>query len=448
MLELEGTMLGHYRLQRRLNRGGMSEVYLATDEHSQQDVAVKLVDSSDVEYSERFQREVKTISALAHSHILPVLDYGQQGSCHYLVMPYIKQGTLRDRLANGPLRLQEASIILEQVANALQFAHDRGIIHRDIKPSNLLLQSEQYIYLADFGLAKTIGVEDHNDITQSGCIMGTPEYMAPELVDQPASVSSDIYALGVLLYEMLTGRVPFKGATPIATCWKHLGEQPIRPSMLNPVISHPLEEVILCALEKKPRRRFKSVQAFVQAYKSSLQATEEPETIVAVAQLLKTNFYQAMPVQPAILRRTYRIAGTPKMVVALIVLVLLFTLSLSLGFLTASNDSRLQASTTLGAIVPFSAGNDMRQKRVIPRLPTTPKNPLVTNSSSDTQNSPHNNDSGRRHGKGNRSEQSNSYGYGHGPGNGNGYEHGHGRGHGPGNGDGHGHDNNDTQLSD
>lgn len=430
MSELEGTMLGHYYLQRRLKRGGMSEVYLATDERSQQDVAVKLVDSSSVEYSERFQREVKTISALAHSHILPALDYGQHGSWHYLVMPYIKQGTLRDRLANGPLSLPEASIILEQVANALQFAHDRGIIHRDIKPSNILLQSERYIYLADFGLAKTIGAEDHNDITQSGCIMGTPEYMAPELVDQPASVSSDIYALGVLLYEMLTGRVPFKGATPIATCWKHLGEQPVRPSMLNPGISHPVEEMILCALEKEPRRRFKSVRAFVQAYKSSLQATEQPETIVAPAQLLKTN--SSMPVQPAILRRTYRIAGPPKMVVALTVLVLLFTFSLSLGFLTASNDSRLQTSTTLGAIVPFSAGKDMQQKLVIPTLPTTSQNPSVTNSFSDTQSSPHGNGNRCRHGDEN------------------GRRHWHNKGGrcGHGNGGRREHDNSETQLSD
>jgi len=177
----------------------MSEVYLATDQRSQQEVAIKLVNSGHMEYSERFQREVKTISALAHRHILPALDHGQHGSWHYLVMPYVKQGTLRERLAKSPLTLEEAGEVLEQVVDALQFAHDQGIIHRDIKPSNILLQDEHHAYLADFGLAKTLWAEGENEITQTGYVIGTPEYMAPELVEQPANTSSDIYALGILL---------------------------------------------------------------------------------------------------------------------------------------------------------------------------------------------------------------------------------------------------------
>src|SRR5881275_1656813 len=145
-------------------------------------------------------------------------------------MPYIERGTLRERLAKGPLNQQEAGNILAQVASAVQFAHDHGILHRDIKPSNILLKDKQHAYLADFGLAK--GVEEVSDLTLTGCLIGTPEYMAPELADGPAITSSDIYALGIVLYQMLTGSLPFKGSTPIVIYCKHIQERPLPPSLL------------------------------------------------------------------------------------------------------------------------------------------------------------------------------------------------------------------------
>ncbi|MDQ6660044.1 MAG: serine/threonine protein kinase, partial [Chloroflexota bacterium] len=153
---LTGTTLGHYRLLERIGQGGMSEVYLAYDEQRKRKVALKVVSGSHTDYIERFRREAEAIASLNHDHILPAFDYGEQEPWHYLVMPYIEYGTLRDLLLSGSLSLQHADDLFQQIASALQCAHDQGIIHRDIKPSNILLESENYTYLADFGLAKSL----------------------------------------------------------------------------------------------------------------------------------------------------------------------------------------------------------------------------------------------------------------------------------------------------
>ena len=156
MLEFEGTTLGNYQLQHRLARGGMSEVYLAYDERTRGTVAIKVVHRSDPVCMKRFQCEVKALSMLTHKHILPTLDYGEHGSWCYFVMPYIEEGSLRERLNNGPLTQEEAGTILEQVASALQYLHDHGILHRDIKPANIFITSRGHAKVLDFGLAKKI----------------------------------------------------------------------------------------------------------------------------------------------------------------------------------------------------------------------------------------------------------------------------------------------------
>ncbi len=385
MLDLEGTTLSHYHLQHSLGRGGMSEVYLATDQRSQQEVAIKLVNSGHMEYSERFQREVKTISALAHRHILPALDHGQHGSWHYLVMPYVKQGTLRERLAKSPLTLEEAGEVLEQVVDALQFAHDHGIIHRDIKPSNILMQDEHHAYLADFGLAKTLWAEGENEITQTGYVIGTPEYMAPELVEQPANTSSDIYALGILLYEMLTGRTPFKGSTPIATCWKQLREQPTSPSILNPAIPRPVERVILHALEKDPRWRFPSAHALLQSYKRSLRAAEQPETILV--SLAASDQLDIPPLHAVTPQRANGIFNSRKLIAVPAILLLLLSLSLSLGFYAASITAQ-KTPAAWSASVPLLGEKDIQRKQ---------QSSPGGNSSSNTQNHASGHGGGHRH---------------------------------------------------
>src|SRR5579863_1141620 len=272
MPSLEGTSLGRYRLLRRLGRGGMSEVYLAHDELMNREVAVKVVSSTHTDYIERFQREAESIGRLHHDHILPAYDFGEQPPWHYLVMPYIPYCTLQDVLEKGPLSLEYAGELLQQIASGLQFAHDEGVIHRDIKPSNILLRDDHYTYLADFGLAKAI--DDRGKVTQTGVLLGTPEYMAPELADGPATESSDNYALGILLYQMVTGKMPFTGDSPLAVYLKQMREQPIPPSRINPKIPHAVDLVIMRALEKDPRRRYPSAMALAQAYLRALEMTD------------------------------------------------------------------------------------------------------------------------------------------------------------------------------
>lgn len=270
---LEGISLGRYRLTQRLGRGGMAEVYLATDERMQREVAIKIVSSSHAEFAERFSREAQAMGQLHHEHLLSAYDYGEQEPWHYLVMPYIAHGTLNDLLKAGPLGLEHAGELLQQVASALQYAHQRGLIHRDIKPSNILLRDDHYAYLADFGLARAL--EGGGDLTQTGMLLGTPEYMAPELAEGRAGKSSDIYALAIVLYQMISGRVPFRGDTAISTFWKHIREAPRSPSQLNTLVPAGLDRVLLRALDKDPQKRYPTASALSQAYQDALHALEQ-----------------------------------------------------------------------------------------------------------------------------------------------------------------------------
>ncbi len=235
MQELVIDIIGHYRPQRLLARGGMAEVYLAQDIQTGKQVAMKLVHSSAVEYSERFRIEAETLAKLSYEHILPVIEYGEYEFWYYLVTPYIPGGTLNQRLKKGPLSCEHAGKLLDQLAEALQFAHEQGLVHRDIKASNVLMRDEHFIYLADFGLVKN--VDQIEGLTTSGYVLGTPEYMAPELAYEKATPLSDLYALGILLYYMVTGQLPFKGNTPLSVCIKHLRDSPLLPSTLNPTIT-------------------------------------------------------------------------------------------------------------------------------------------------------------------------------------------------------------------
>ncbi|HEU5227506.1 MAG TPA: protein kinase [Ktedonobacteraceae bacterium] len=281
MSGLAGMTLGRYYLIESLGSGGMSEVYLAHDELMNRDVAIKVVMSNHTDYLERFRREAEAVGNLNHDHILPAYDYGIQEPWHYLVMPYIPYTTLHERLLDGPLSLEEAGEMLDQIAGALQFAHDNGVIHRDIKPANILLRDDHHAYLADFGLAKAM--EGGDTITQMGILMGTPEYMAPDLADGPATISSDIYALGILLYEMVTGQVPFTAETPMAVYWKQIRDEPPPPSHFNPTIPAEIDAVILHSLDKSPKRRFQTAQELADTYREVLAISSAEEAYSAPA---------------------------------------------------------------------------------------------------------------------------------------------------------------------
>ncbi len=293
MQELEDITIDHYHIERQLAHGGMSEIYLAHDTISGQQVAIKMVHRDNSEYYERFRYEAALMSTLKHRHILSVLTHGEYESWYYLVTPYIAYGTLNEHLGRGMLSVQEVAEILEQLSSALHFAHEQGIIHRDIKPSNVLLDEGKHVYLADFGLAKKIG--ENKGFTVTGIMMGTPEYIAPELAEEPASTSSDLYALGVLLYQMLTGKVPFRASTPLAVFMKHVSEPPQRPSIYNNLLPVAVEKVILKALEKDPRRRFKTAVDLMNAYRLAM-TVENPRiyTLTETATVLPFRIEQPL----------------------------------------------------------------------------------------------------------------------------------------------------------
>ncbi|HLH61955.1 MAG TPA: protein kinase [Ktedonobacteraceae bacterium] len=270
MKGIEGLTLGRYELRRRLGQGGMAEVYLAYDRRLRRQVAIKVLYARDESFVRRFEREALSVGALSHNHILPLYDFGEQSPWYYLVMPYVEGSTLRDYLFKRKLlTLEEAISIISQIASALQYAHDHGVVHRDVKPSNILLRQDGYAYLVDFGLAKAI--TGGESLTTAGAMIGTPEYMAPEQSNGQSDYRSDIYSLGIILYQMLAGRVPFTAESPVAISLKHIQSKPVPPRELNSEIPPSIEEIILKALAKDPDERFQQAQAFADALWQALQ---------------------------------------------------------------------------------------------------------------------------------------------------------------------------------
>ena len=270
MKGIEGLTLGRYELRRRLGQGGMAEVYLAYDRRVRRQVAIKVLYGRDEPFVRRFEREASSVGTLSHNHILPLYDFGEQSPWYYLVMPYVEGGTLRDYLLKSKLlTLEEAASVIGQIASALQCAHDHGLVHRDVKPSNILLRQDGYAYLVDFGLAKAI--TGGESLTTVGAMLGTPAYMAPEQSNGLSDYRSDIYSLGVILYQMLTGRVPFTADSPIAISLKHIQATPIPPRELNSEIPPSVEEIILKAMAKDPNERFQQAQALSDTFWKALQ---------------------------------------------------------------------------------------------------------------------------------------------------------------------------------
>jgi serine/threonine protein kinase len=270
MKGIEGSTLGRYELRRRVAQGGMAEVYLGYDRRVRRQVAIKVLYGRDESFVRRFEREALAVGTLSHDHILPLYDFGEQRPWYYLVMPYVEGGTLREYLLKRKrLTLQEAASFVDQIASALQYAHDQGVVHRDVKPSNILLRRDGYAYLVDFGLAKAMmGAES---LTSAGAMVGTPEYMAPEQSNGLNDYRSDIYSLGVILYQMLTGRVPFMAESPVAISLKHIQTQPLPPREINSEIPQSIEEVILKAMTKDANERYQQAQELSAAYWKALQ---------------------------------------------------------------------------------------------------------------------------------------------------------------------------------
>ncbi len=265
--DLIGARIGHYIIQEPLGQGGMARVYKGYQEHLDRMVAIKVLPSyyaADPNFVNRFKREAQAMARLSHPSIVTVHDAGEQDGRLYIVMAYMSGGTLKNRM-DHQMTLADALPVVRQIAEALQYAHERSIIHRDVKPVNVLLDGDGRAVLSDFGIAKVMeSAEQH--LTRPGAGVGTPEYMSPEQCrGSGVGPHSDIYALGVMLYEMLTGRTPFQADNYTALAHAHIYEPVPPPTLFNTRISLPVQAVILRSLAKDPAQRFRRATDLAKA---------------------------------------------------------------------------------------------------------------------------------------------------------------------------------------
>jgi serine/threonine protein kinase len=299
---LAGQTLGQYRLIEKIGRGGMATVYKAYEPSLDRYVAVKVLSgyvALDPGFVARFEREAKAIAKLDHPNILPVYDYGREGDITYIAMKYAEAGTLREKLGQ-PLPLDTTVDFLSQVAGALDHAHRQGVIHRDVKPSNVLMSEEGWALLGDFGLAKMVGASVQ--LTGSGVGVGTPAYMSPEQ-GQGIGVDarSDVYSLGVMLYEMLTGRVPYEAETPMAVVLKHITAPLPLLREVNPALSEAVERVVLKAMAKDPADRYQSAGKLAEALEKAAAGVMVEEAVPVV--VLEVREAEVKPVAVPLWRR-------------------------------------------------------------------------------------------------------------------------------------------------
>lgn len=263
-------MDGRYRILRKIGSGGMADVWLADDTHLQRQVALKVLHgrfAQDREFIERFRREAEAAAGLQHPNVVAVFDRGEVDGTYYIAMQYLEGRSLKE-LIDGGLSPEQAVGLIRQVLEAARFAHRHGIVHRDLKPQNVIVDADGKATVTDFGIARA-GV---SEITQAGSVMGTPHYLSPEQAQGfEVTAVSDLYSVGVMLYEALTGRVPFEADTAVAVAMKQVSQVPQRPSSINPQVSPALDAAVMRALEKEPGQRFQSADAFIAALDAALR---------------------------------------------------------------------------------------------------------------------------------------------------------------------------------
>lgn len=282
--DLIGTTLGNYHVLETLGQGGMARVYKAHQETLGRDVAIKVLPpwfAADRSFVERFNLEARLVARLSHPNIVTVHDANEQNGHLYIVMQLVDCGTLKQRLdqlleEGRMMGIDEVVSIFTQLADALAYAHEQGIIHRDIKPVNVLMDHSGRPILSDFGIAKVLAsTQDH--LTRPGAGVGTPEYMSPEQCQgKPVDGRADIYAMGVMLFETQTGRTPFLGDNYPALAHSHIYEPPPRPSTINPTISPTIEYIILTALMKNPQQRYQTAHEMADALQKALVRNTPP----------------------------------------------------------------------------------------------------------------------------------------------------------------------------
>lgn len=272
MPNLTGQSIGRYHILEQLGEGGMATVYKAYDTRLERNVAVKVLRTEMFSpvllkgVLQRFEREAKSLAKLSHPNIVNILDYGEHEDMPYLVMEYLPGGTLKQKLGRA-IPWQEAIRLILPVANGLSFAHQNGIIHRDVKPSNILLQATKSAVLTDFGIAKLLEGVEGQTLTGSGVGIGTPEYMAPEqgVGAHTIDARADVYSLGIVLYEMITGRKPYVADTPMAVVLKQMTDPLPRPMDFVPDLPEDVERILFKALAKKPEDRYQNLDEMIKA---------------------------------------------------------------------------------------------------------------------------------------------------------------------------------------
>jgi serine/threonine protein kinase len=266
-LHLVGRTLGNYQILEEIGRGGMAIVYRAYQPSLNRHVAIKVLPphfTFDRQFVERFLREAQAAASLRHPNIVVVHDVAEQNGLYYIVMEYLQGQTLRQLIEReGPLSPARVARMVERIASALDYAHQRGFVHRDVKPGNIFVGPDDHPTLTDFGIAKAAS---GTQLTRSGMLIGTPEYMSPEQAQgENVDRSTDIYALGIVVYQMLSGQVPFGGTTPHAILYKQIHESPPPLRALQPGLPRALEDALARALAKDPRARYPNAEAFAKA---------------------------------------------------------------------------------------------------------------------------------------------------------------------------------------
>lgn len=312
-MQMEGKRLGgRYEILNRIGGGGMAVVYKAKDISLHRNVAVKVLSeslSNDSEFVRRFSREAQAAASLSHPNIVNVYDVGRDGYIHYIVMELVEGPTLKEYIQEkGPLPVEEAAEIAIQICDGLSMAHDNHIVHRDIKPHNILLGFNGRCKVTDFGIARAAS---SSTITQTGSVMGSVHYFSPEQARGGViTEKSDIYSLGIVLYEMLTGKLPFDGDSAIGIALKHLQEPVLDPRKLVPGIPDNIVKILMRALEKDPEMRYTSVRAMMQDLRYALQMGQQNEFrwTPSASSTKTSDYYQTVPIST---EETQKIPVTP-----------------------------------------------------------------------------------------------------------------------------------------
>ena len=379
MPSLTGQSIGRYHILEQLGEGGMATVYKAYDTRLERDVAIKvlrtdLFGSAIIEQIlKRFEREAKSLAKLSHSNIVNILDYGEHEDSPYLVMEYLSGGTLKQRLGQI-IPWQESIHILLPVAHGLAYAHQHGVIHRDVKPANILMKEGNVPILTDFGIAKLLEGADGHTLTASGVGIGTPEYMAPEQGIGASTIDAraDIYSLGIVLYEMVTGRKPYIADTPMAVVLKQMTDPLPHPTDFVPDLPEDVEHILFKALAKQPEDRYEDMNAFITAMERVLTTIPKTEVLKPVKRVMKKRATIVMPPPKVIMA----IAGA-------IIVILVIAFGGSWVIKQFSVESAARATSTKVSVNPsstftMSPPTETVEPSPSPTLTITPR-PTATN---------------------------------------------------------------------